>query len=63
MTGKAEIKPDNYSTVRMPTQLLAEIDAIVARHVRGYMSRSEFIKEAIRLRLEQVEASLSTSQI
>lgn len=50
---------DDYTTVRLPRRLMEEIDSLVLQGVRGYRSRSEFIKEATRSRLEQVYASLN----
>lgn len=52
-----ENAPDNYTTVRLPTELIDEIDQIIKRGLRGYRSRSEFIKEAIRKRFEELQAA------
>lgn len=39
----------------MPEELLNRVDKLVNVKELGYTSRSEFIKEAVRLRLEEVE--------
>jgi metal-responsive CopG/Arc/MetJ family transcriptional regulator len=57
MSSTNEPNADNYSTVRLPKELMQEIDDLIKRRVRGYKSRSEFIKEAIRRRLEEVQAT------
>ncbi len=48
---------DDYTTVRLPKELLDELDQILKSGVRGYKSRAEFIKEAIRKRFEELEAT------
>ncbi len=48
---------DDYTTVRLPRELMEEIDQIIKRGTRGYKSRSEFIKEAIRKRFEELQAA------
>ena len=57
MPTNQETTQDDYTTVRLPTELMDEIDQIIRRGVRGYKSRSEFIKEAIRKRFEDLQAS------
>jgi hypothetical protein len=42
---------DEYTTVRLPKQLIDEIDQIIKRGEKGYKSRAELIKEAIRDKL------------
>lgn len=44
-----------WKTIQLPEELLNRVDDIVRRPELGYTSRSEFIKEAVRLRVEQVE--------
>ena len=41
---------DEYVTVRLPKELMDEVDEMIKKGVRGYKSRAEFIKEAIRKR-------------
>ena len=38
----------DYTTVRLPSELLRMVDAIIEAGVLGYKSRAEFVKEAIR---------------
>ena len=57
MSSTDEPHSDNYTTVRLPKELISEIDDIIRRRVRGYKSRSEFIKEAVRRRLDEVQAA------
>ena len=52
-----ESNSDDYTTVRLPKELMKEIDDIIKRGIRGYKSRAEFIKEAIRKRFEELETS------
>lgn len=54
---------DDYTTVRLPKELMDEIDQIIKRGVRGYKSRSEFIKEAIRKRFEELQAAQPTLKL
>ena len=42
---------DEYTTVRLPKELMDEVDQIIKRGVKGYKSRAELIKEAIRDKL------------
>ena len=44
----------DYLNVRLPKELIAEIDRLVDRKALGFRSRAEFIADAIRRRLEQV---------
>ena len=44
-----------WKTVQLPENLLDRVDEAVKHESLGYSSRAEFIKEAVRLRLEQVE--------
>jgi hypothetical protein len=45
---------DDYTTVRLPKELMDEIDQLIKRGIRGYKSRAEFIKEAVRKRFEEL---------
>jgi hypothetical protein len=49
--------PDKYTTVRLPNELMEEIDEIINQRIRGYKSRAEFIKEAIRKRFEELKTA------
>ena len=44
----------NYLNVRLPKQLIAQVDRIVDRKALGFRSRAEFIADAIRQRLEEI---------
>jgi len=44
-----------WKTVQLPEDLIKEVDKIAATPGLGYTSRSEFIKEAIRLRIQEIE--------
>jgi len=44
---------NEYVTIKLPRILVDEIDKILDK--KGFKSREEFIKEAVRLRLEQLE--------
>jgi len=44
-----------WKTVQLPAKLLDHVDQIVNIRELGYTSRSEFIKEAVRLRIEEIE--------
>ena len=52
-----ESNSDDYTTVRLPKELMEEIDEIIRRGIRGYKSRAEFIKEAIRKRFEELKTA------
>lgn len=43
---------DEYTTVRIPRELMEEVDRIVRHGLMGYRSRAEFVKEAIRDKLK-----------
>ena len=49
--------PREWKTVQLPAKLLDYVDQIVNIRELGYTSRSEFIKEAVRLRIEEIENS------
>jgi len=50
-----------WKTVQLPEDLLDRVDEAVKHESLGYSSRAEFIKEAVRLRLEQLEKKLKNS--
>jgi len=57
MSSSDESNSDQYTTVRLPKELMEEIDQIIRRGIRGYKSRAEFIKEAIRKRFEELKTA------
>jgi len=48
----------SYSSTKIPIDLTKRIDKIIEEKHGGYKSRMEFIKDAIRRRLEQIEANV-----
>jgi len=46
-----------YTSVSIPDRLLEEIDEIVKKGHLGYRSRSEFIKEALRIQIIRVRVA------
>jgi metal-responsive CopG/Arc/MetJ family transcriptional regulator len=48
---------DKYATVRIPKELADEIDCQMKKQKRGYTSRAEFIKEAVREKIERITRS------
>ena len=54
---------DEYTTVRLPRELMEEIDEIIRHGLRGYKSRAEFIKEAIRDKLKTLPAMPEIPQL
>jgi len=44
-----------WKTIQLPEELLQHVDIVVAAPELGYTSRAEFIKEAVRLRVEAME--------
>jgi metal-responsive CopG/Arc/MetJ family transcriptional regulator len=44
-------KPRKWKTVQLPEDLLNCVDEVIATPGLGYTSRSEFIKESVRLRI------------
>jgi Arc/MetJ-type ribon-helix-helix transcriptional regulator len=63
MSSSDESNSDEYTTVRLPKELMEEIDQIIRRGIRGYKSRAEFIKEAIRKRFEELKTSQLMPQL
>jgi len=51
----AENSKRRWKTVQVPEELLQRVDDVVAASELGYTSRAEFIKEAVRLRVEAME--------
>jgi len=53
---------DEYTTVRLPKELMEVIDNIIRGGVGSYKSRAEFIKEALRRRLEELHMLTPASE-
>lgn len=47
-----------WKTVQLPEDLLNKVDGIVKIRELGYASRGEFVREAVRLRVEQIDEKL-----
>ena len=47
-----------WKTIQLPENLLLRVDCVVKHLELGYTSRAEFIKEAVRLRVEDIEELL-----
>jgi metal-responsive CopG/Arc/MetJ family transcriptional regulator len=47
-----------WKTVQLPEDLLQNVDRIIATPGLGYTSRSEFIKEAVRMRIQETQKRL-----
>jgi metal-responsive CopG/Arc/MetJ family transcriptional regulator len=63
MPSNDESKSDEYTTVRLPKELIAEIDEIIRLKIRGYRSRAEFIKEATRRSLEELKKGQAMTKL
>jgi Arc/MetJ-type ribon-helix-helix transcriptional regulator len=59
----AETNQDDYTTVRLPKEIMDEIDEIIKRGTRGYKSRAEFIKEAVRKRFDELQTQQPLSRL
>lgn len=44
-----------YRTIALPDTLVDEIDKIIAKRKLGYVSRGEFVKEAVREKLSKLK--------
>ncbi|MGQ9780847.1 MAG: ribbon-helix-helix domain-containing protein [Nitrososphaeria archaeon] len=47
-----------WKTIQLPEELIKVVDEIVNKPELGYTSRSEFVKEAVRLRIEDILKSV-----
>jgi len=44
-----------YITVAIPEELMTEVDKLIEKKVKGYTSRGEFVKDAVRGKLKEVK--------
>jgi len=44
-----------WRTIQLPEDLLEQVDKMVSTPGLGYTSRTEYIKEAVRLRIQDIE--------
>ena len=47
------IKRQNYVTFSLPAELVEEINKIISSSPKGYKTQTEFLKEAIREKLDK----------
>lgn len=47
-------KRNRFVSVSIPVEIIEEIDRVIASNKLGYDSRPEFIKDAVRRRLEEM---------
>jgi len=48
-----------YRSIKLPNELVEEVKRIITEHKElGYMSHSEFVKDATRRRLEEIKERL-----
>ena len=50
---RTAVKSGKWKTVMLPEGLIKEVDKVISTEGLGYTSRSEFIKESVRLRIQQ----------
>lgn len=43
-----------YTTIALPDELVKEMDSVIKRKKKGYTSRGEFVKEAVRNLLKSI---------
>ncbi|RLI75667.1 CopG family transcriptional regulator [Archaeoglobales archaeon] len=46
---------DKYRTIRLPKDLVAEIEELIKDKSLGYVSKADFVKDAVRRRLEELK--------
>ncbi len=47
--------PKGYANISVPEELLKEVEKVVNEKILGYRSPSEFVIEAVRKRVEEIE--------
>jgi len=52
---RTAVKPGKWKTLQLPEDLVKSVDELISAEGMGYTSRAEFIKEAVRLRIQQVK--------
>jgi len=55
MPKKSRYKHEDYTTVAIPKEMVERIDRIVADQKLAYVSSGEFVRDAVRRRLEELE--------
>ena len=46
-----------WKTIQLPEGLIKSVDELISTEGLGYTSRSEFIKESVRLRIQEIKKS------
>jgi len=54
---RTAVKPGKWKTVQLPEDLIKSVDEMISTEGLGYTSRSEFIKESVRLRIQNMKTS------
>jgi len=52
---KATKSRDEWTYINMPKELAAEVDKLVDARKHGYRSRSDFVSDAVRRRLDELK--------
>jgi len=52
---RTAVKKGNWKTVQLPEDLIKSVDELISAEGMGYTSRSEFIKESVRLRIQEIK--------
>lgn len=55
-------KKDSYRTIRLPKELVEEIEKIIRDKSLGYTSKADFVKDAVRRRIEEIKKARKTVQ-
>jgi metal-responsive CopG/Arc/MetJ family transcriptional regulator len=56
---RTAVKPRKWTTIQLPEDLVKNVDEIISTEGLGYTSRSEFVKESVRLRIQEVKKTPS----
>jgi len=58
---KVKVLARKWKTVQLPEDLVQNVDKVIATPGLGYTSRSEFIKESVRIRIQDFEPRLPSN--
>jgi len=56
---RTAVKSGKWKTVMLPEDLIKSVDQVISTRGLGYTSRSEFIKESVRLRIQEIKKTPS----
>jgi len=56
---RTSVKPGKWKTIQLPEGLIKAVDEVISTKELGYTSRSEFIKESVRLRIQKIKKTPS----